>query len=85
MTGAKLIEAGDFDQIADRIGGGLLRPGDYVLMIRDDQIISGERVTDNTPLEMLLPAMQSSYPGQDAVLAEFSARGFAIKTRYRRD
>ncbi len=83
MTGAELIEAGDFDEIADRIGGGVLRPGDYVLMIRDDQIIGGERVTDNTPLEMLLPAMQNSYPGHDVVLAEFSARGFTMKVRYR--
>lgn len=84
MTGAELIEAGDCDEVADRIGGGVLRPGDYVLMIRDGQIIGAERMTDNTPLEMLLPAMQSSYPGHDAVLAEFSARGFSIKTRYRR-
>ena len=34
--------------------------------------------------EMLLPAMQDSYPGHDAVLAEFTAEGFAIRMRYRR-
>ncbi len=53
-------------------------------MISDGQIIGGERVTDNTPPEMLLPAMQDSYPGHDAVLAEFTAEGFAIRMRYRR-
>ena len=81
---SELIEIGDCDEMADRIGGGVLRPGDYVLMISDGQIIGGERVTDNTPPEMLLPAMQDSYPGHDAVLAEFTAEGFAIRMRYRR-
>lgn len=84
MTGAELIEVGNFDEIADRIGGGVLRPADYVLIIRDSHIIGGERITDNTPLEMLLPSMQASYPDHDAVLAEFTTEGFAIKTRYRR-
>lgn len=55
-----MIEIGDCDEMADRIGGGVLRPGDYVLMISDGQIIGGERVTDNTPPEMLLPAMQET-------------------------
>ena len=48
-----MIEIGDCDEMADRIGGGVLRPGDYVLMISDGQIIGGERITDSTPLEML--------------------------------
>ena len=72
----------EVEEVRYRIGSGSMREGEYVLMIRGDSIVDGERITLGTPLALaLLPPMQDSYPDCEAVLAELTANRFEIKAR----
>ena len=45
----------EVEEVRYRIGSGSMREGEYVLMLRGDSIVGGERITPGTPLALLLP------------------------------
>lgn len=76
------LNADEMEELSYRIGSGVLREGEYALMLDSYSIVGGERITPSASLDMLIPLLQRSYPGLIAVVARFTPEGFEIESRF---